>query len=122
MYRGHFSGSHFRYVLVLPTREGSKRMASRRVKNDWFERKARRMVRNDWFVSVEMPKRSGQTSARRTETFPTETDAKQFAKQMLSEKHRIFAGTLLVAHLPVRRIISGSQLYSWVGVKDPSLI
>jgi hypothetical protein len=52
-------------------------------------------------------------------TFPTETDAKQFAKQMLSEKHQmekhhIVAGTLLGAYLPVRRIISGSQLYSWV--------
>jgi hypothetical protein len=126
MYRGHFSGSHFRYVLVLPTREGSKRMASRKVKNDWFERKARRMVRDGWFVSVEMPKRSGQTSARRTETFPTETDAKQFAKQMLSEKrqmekHHIVAGTLLGAYLPVRRIISGSQLYSWVREQDQPL-
>ena len=93
-------------------------MASRRVKNDWFERKARRMVRNDWFVSVEMPKRSGQTSARRTETFPTETDAKQFAKEMLFENRRIFAGTLLNAHLPGRRLISGSQLYRWVREQD----
>jgi hypothetical protein len=102
-------------------------MARREVKNDWFERKARRTVKKRWFVSDEMPKRSAQTSSRRTETFPTETDAKQFAKEKLSEKHHmekhhIVAGTLLGAHLPVRRIISGSQLYNWIGVKDPTLI
>ena len=75
---------------------------------------ASRKVKNDWFVSVEMPKRSAQTSARRTKTFPTETEAKQFVKEMLSKKKKIVAGTLLGAYLPVRRIISGSQLYSWV--------
>jgi hypothetical protein len=84
--------------------------------------KAKRMARRKvWFVSVATPKQ--KASARRTETFPTETDAKQFAKQMLSEehlmeKHHIVAGTLLGAYLPVRRIISGSQLYSWVREQD----
>jgi hypothetical protein len=53
--------------------------------------------------------------------FPTEVDAKQFAKEMLSEKHHIVAGTLLGAHLPVRRFISGSQLYSWVREQDQQL-
>jgi hypothetical protein len=96
-------------------------MARRKV--DWFERKARRNVKKHWFVSVEMPKRGAQASARRTETFPTETDAKQFAKEMLSEKHHmeehhIVAGTLLGVHPPVRRIISGSQLCSWVWEQD----
>ena len=82
---------------------------------------ARRTMKDHWFVSVEMPKhrQSEQTSARHTKSFPTETEAKQFAKEMLSEKHHkekhyIVAGTLLGAYLPVRRIISGSQLYSWV--------
>jgi hypothetical protein len=83
----------------------------------------RRKVKNHWFVSVEMPRSSAQTSARRTETFPTETDAKQFAKHMLSKKHhmeehRIVAGTLLGAYLPERRIISGSQLFSWVAEEE----
>ena len=89
---------------------------------------ARRTLKNHWFVSVAMPKQrqGAQTFARRTETFPTETDAKQFAKERLSEKHHmekhhIVAGTLLGAYLPVRRIISGSQLYSWVGVKESDL-
>jgi len=105
---------------VLPTSAGAVL---------WFyegsKRMARRNVRNGWFVSVAMPKqRQGtQTFARRTETFPTETDARQFAKEKLSEKHhmekhRILAGTLLGAYLPVRRIISGSQLYSWVREQD----
>ena len=81
-----------------------------------------RTVKNHWFVSVALPKQvHGQTFVRRTETFPTEDDAKQFAKEMLSEKHHIFAGTLLGTHLPVRRIISGSQLDSWVGVKESDL-
>jgi len=89
------------------------------------KRMARRKVKNDWFVSVAAPKGAG--SGRLTETFPTETEAKQFAKERLSEKHHmekhhIIAGTLLGAYLPVRRIISGSQLCSWVGVKDPTLI
>ena len=85
----------------------------------WFNVMARHTVKNHWFVSVAVSKQvHGQTFVRRTETFPTETEAKQFAKEMLSKKHRIFAGTLLGAHLPVRRIISGSQLYSWVGEEE----
>jgi hypothetical protein len=89
---------------------------------------ARRKVKNHWFVSVEAPKQlrlvaSPNKAARQTKTFPTEADAKQFAKEMLSEKHHVFAGTLLGAHLPVRRIIQASQLYSWLGVQeDPTLI
>ena len=59
--------------------------------------------------------------ARRTKSFPTEDDAKQFAKEMLSKKHHVFAGTFLGVHLPARRIISGSQLYSWVGVERSDL-
>ena len=66
-------------------------------------------VKNHWFVSVET-----QTFSRRTETFPTEAEAKRFAKEMFANKNRIVAGTLLSAHLPVRRLISGSQLHRWV--------
>jgi hypothetical protein len=93
-------------------------MARRKV--DWFELKARCAVKKRWFVSVTVPKQGPVKTAlvRRTETFPTEADAKQFAKEMLSEQHHIVAGTLLGAYLPVRRIISGSQLYSWVREQD----
>jgi hypothetical protein len=76
---------------------------------------ARRTVKNHWFVSVAVPKRGHMKAfVRRTETFPTETDAKQFAKEMLSEQNHIFAGTLLGAHLPVRRILSGGHLRRWI--------
>ena len=84
---------------------------------------ARHKVKNQWFVSVAVLKR-GRIKAfdRRTETFLTETDAKQFAKEMLSktEKRYIVAGTLRGGYLPVHRIISGSQLSSWVGALEPS--
>ena len=78
---------------------------------------ARHTVKNHWFVSVEMPKQrrsSAQMFARQTKTFPTEAEAKQFAKEMLSNKYRIVAGTLLRADQPARRIISGSQLQRWI--------
>jgi hypothetical protein len=105
--------NHHHHAIVLPSclpTKASKRMARRKVKNHWF-------------VSVAVPKerRGAQMFARRTKFFPTEDDAKQFAKEMLSEKHHVFAGTLLGAHLPVRRLISSSQLYSWVGVKESDL-
>jgi hypothetical protein len=83
---------------------------------------ARHKVKNQWFVSVAVPKQGRvKAFARRTETFPTETDAKQFAKQTLSEteKQYIVAGTLRGGYLPVPRIISGSQLHSWVGALEP---
>jgi hypothetical protein len=74
-------------------------------------------MKNRWFVSVEMPKKRrppGMQFARQTKTFPTEAEAKRFAKEMLSTKYKIIAGTLLRADQPARRIISGSQLYRWI--------
>jgi hypothetical protein len=69
-------------------------------------------VTNHWFVSVEAARRgrleSRNRTARETKTFPTEAEAKQYAKEMLSERNKIVAGTLLSEHQPVRRIISGS--------------
>jgi hypothetical protein len=78
---------------------------------------ARYAEKNHWFVSVELPKQgqTGHTFARRTKSFPTETEAKQFAREeMLSNKYRIIAGTLLSADQPARRFISGSQLNRWI--------
>ena len=55
------------------------------------------------------------TFARQTKTFPTEAEAKQFAKEILSDGTNIIAGTLLSAHQPTpRRIISGWDLRSWI--------
>ena len=81
---------------------------------------ARHTVKNHWFVSVEMPKqrRSAQASARQTKTFPAEADAKQFAKEMLSNKYKVVAGTLLGADQLARRLISGSQLCRWIEEED----
>jgi hypothetical protein len=75
---------------------------------------ARRTVTNHWFVSVEAPRRARWTHARETKTFPTEAEAKRYAKEMLSERNKIIAGTFLSAHQPVRRIISGSELHRWI--------
>jgi len=69
---------------------------------------ARHTVKNQWFVSVEAPKQLRlafpKKPARQTKTFPTETEAKQFAKEMLS----------MSGHKPARRIISGSHLIRWI--------
>jgi hypothetical protein len=70
-----------------------------------------------WFVSVEMPRQRRPASApgRQTKTFPTDAEARQFAKDMLlSERKNIIASTLLSADQPARRIVSGSQLYRWI--------
>jgi hypothetical protein len=79
---------------------------------------ARPTLKNHWFVSVEVPKQlrlaSRYEPARQTKTFLTQTEAKQFAKEMLSNKYRIVAGTLLSADQPARRIISGPQLDRWI--------
>jgi hypothetical protein len=102
--REHESPPHAVLLSCLPTKV-SKRMARRAVKNHWFVS-----------VAVRKPGRV-QTFPSRTQSFPTEAAAKQFAKEMLSENHYVFAGTLGV---PVRRIISGTQLYSWLEVEDPN--
>jgi hypothetical protein len=75
-----------------------------------------RTAANRWFVSVEMPKSSRPLPGfvRQTKTFPTEAEAKQYAKEMLSDGRKIIAGTLLGADQPARRIISGRQLDRWI--------
>jgi hypothetical protein len=52
--------------------------------------------------------------ARQIKTFPTEAEAKQYAKERLSDETKIITGTLLGAHQLARRIISGSQLSRWI--------
>ena len=57
---------------------------------------------------------SSRATVRQTKTFATESEPKQFAKEMLlSDRKNIIAGTLLSAHQPTR-IISSSQLYRWI--------
>jgi len=52
--------------------------------------------------------------ARQTESFPTEVEAKQYAKEMLADGQKIVAGTLLGVDQSARRIISGGQLRRWI--------
>jgi hypothetical protein len=57
---------------------------------------ARCKVTNNWFVSFEIPKQSRRgirLHVRQTKVFPTEAEAKQFAKEMLSDETKILAGT-----------------------------
>jgi hypothetical protein len=71
-----------------------------------------------WFVSVEAPKQASRLkprplAARQTKTFPTESEAKQFARSMLSDGIKIMAGTLQ-PHQPARRIIGPSEINQWI--------
>ncbi len=78
---------------------------------------AKHKVTNHWFVSVEKPKQSRhgiRLHARQTKAFPTEAEAKQFAKGMLSDETKIIAGMLLSAYQPKRRIVSGWHLRRWL--------
>jgi hypothetical protein len=78
---------------------------------------ARRTVTDHWFVSVEALRQGRHgpwTPRRKTKTFPTEAEAKQYAKEMLSDSHKIIAGTLLNWYQPVHRIIPASELNRWI--------
>ena len=72
-----------------------------------------------WFVSFGTPKQSRRgirLHARQTKAFFTEAEAKQFAKEMLSDETKILAGTFLSA--PKRRIVSGWHLRRWIEDED----
>jgi hypothetical protein len=79
---------------------------------------ARRTMTDHWFVSVRLRRGlKSFTSSKETKTFRTEAEAKQYAKEMLSDSHKIIAGTLLNGYQPVRRIIPASELNRWVEKK-----
>jgi hypothetical protein len=73
---------------------------------------------NRWYVSVEGPserrlKPSRAPVPRKTKPFPTEIEAKKFAKAMLSVGFRVTAGTLS-PHQPRRRTITASEINQWI--------
>ena len=75
-----------------------------------------------WHVSIEAPRKSRPASSRtasvrQTKAFPTECEAKQYAREMLSEGWKITAGTLN-PHLPKRRIILASEIEQWIGENE----
>lgn len=76
----------------------------------------RKVIINHWFVSVETSKQERPVSsraARQSKAFPTEIEAKQFAKAMLSEGLKVTAGTLN-PHQPMRRTITASEINQWI--------
>jgi hypothetical protein len=80
---------------------------------------ARRItIINRWYVSVQGPSEwrpttSRAPSSRKTKTFPTEIEAKEFAKAMLSEGLKVIAGTLS-ADQPRRRLFTASEIDQWI--------
>jgi len=75
-------------------------------------------ITNHWFVAVEIPKHGKPGSSRsayprKSKSFPTMSEAKQFAKEMLSEGFKVTAGTLSPHH-PKRRTVTASQIDQWI--------
>jgi hypothetical protein len=69
---------------------------------------------DSWYVSFEvkrLPPRK-RLFARATETFRSELEAKEFARQKLADTQNITAGTLN-PHLP-KRVIPPAQLIEWL--------
>jgi hypothetical protein len=64
-----------------------------------------------WYVSFETP-RGKRQHVRRTETFPNEREAKQFARAKLVDTPNVSAGTLN-PHLP-KRTIATTQMLEWL--------
>ena len=127
----HLRGAGWVKATGLPD---SPRIMTNLIRRGWIEcrqtengqaYRVRRTEIDRWFVTiVERPKSQrvvpGRQTApvRQSKTFSTEAEAKQYAKEMLTEGRKIIAGTLLSAHQPVRRIISSSQVDRWIAGSD----
>jgi len=70
-----------------------------------------------WYVSFELP-RGKRAHARATETFPSEREAKKFARAKLAHTQKVSAGTLN-PHLP-KRTIASAQMLEWLEEPDES--
>jgi hypothetical protein len=68
-----------------------------------------------WYVSFELPQ-GKRSSARTTETFPNEREAKKFARAKLLDTPNVTAGTLN-PHLP-KRTIAATQIVQWLEQAD----
>ena len=72
-------------------------------------------MKHTWYVTFEIPWRGTAVRRRRsrsTQTFGTETEAKNFARAKFDEGLVVTAGTI-IPHLPRRAIASGS-IPSWL--------
>jgi len=75
------------------------------------------VIANQWYVSIDRPIQwrptsSRASSPRESKSFPTEIEAKQFARAMLSDGFKVMAGTMN-PHLP-RRLIVASEIDRWI--------
>jgi hypothetical protein len=68
-----------------------------------------------WYVSFDVRGRKRER-ARATETFPTEREAKKFARAKLVDTLKVNAGTLN-PHLP-KRTIAPAQMLEWLEEPD----
>jgi hypothetical protein len=74
-------------------------------------------IPNTWYVSVYVPREdASEHYSRRSRTFTSEHDAKQFARTRLAEGIEVSAGTLN----PVRpkRIIGPLQIEQWLSEQE----
>ena len=70
-----------------------------------------RRTKHIWYVTFEIPWRGAAVRRRRsrsTQTFATETEAKNFARAKFDEGLVVTAGTI-IPHLPKRAIASGKH-------------
>ena len=70
---------------------------------------------NRWFVLVRPV--GASWCKRQTRGFPAETQAKLYAKSMLSDRNYVTAGTMS-PHQPRRRNIDASDIQGWIEEKD----
>jgi hypothetical protein len=78
-------------------------------------------IPNTWYVSVHVPREDtpGHYS-RRSQTFTSEEDAKQFAAARLAEGIEVSAGTL--NPVSPKRIIGPSQIEEWLEEKNSAAV
>jgi hypothetical protein len=72
-------------------------------------------LKHIWYVSFEMPRApigGKQPYSRKTSTFQSEIEAKNFAKGKLQNSRNVNAGTLN-PFLP-KRVITSAQIYEWL--------
>jgi hypothetical protein len=72
-------------------------------------------LKHIWYVSFEMPRApigGKQPYSRKTSTFQSEIEAKNFAKGKLQNSRNVNAGTLN-PFLP-KRVITSAQMYEWL--------
>jgi hypothetical protein len=72
-------------------------------------------LKHIWYVSFEVPRApmgEKQPYSRKTKTFQSEIEAKNFAKEKLQNSSNVNAGTLN-PFFP-KRVITSAQIYEWL--------